>query len=192
MSKKSMIDFRDLPLSEDDRHRVGQSIRTQSFQKGETIFNCGDVCTDIYLIRTGMVKLGYCTLDGKELIKSFITEGGVFGSLYSQLTGKGATYGAIALEEVEVDTLSYSVLAALGKNNPELQSVLLSFFQQLALSKEIREYEFLCLSAQDRYQRFCEQNQNILSRIHQADLALYLGITPVALSRLKHRMRSVD
>lgn len=187
-----MIDFRDLPLSEDDRHRVGQSIRTQSFQKGETIFNCGDVCTDIYLIRTGMVKLGYCTLDGKELIKSFITEGGVFGSLYSQLTGKGATYGAIALEEVEVDTLSYSVLAALGKNNPELQSVLLSFFQQLALSKEIREYEFLCLSAQDRYQRFCEQNQNILSRIHQADLALYLGITPVALSRLKHRMRSVD
>lgn len=187
-----MIDFRDLPVSEDDRHRVGQSIRTQSFQKGETIFNCGDVCTDIYLIRTGMVKLGYCTLDGKELIKSFITEGGVFGSLYSQLTGKGATYSAIALEDVEVDTLSYSVLAALGKNNPELQSVLLSFFQQLALSKEIREYEFLCLSAQDRYQRFCEQNQAILSRINQADLALYLGITPVALSRLKHRNRSVD
>mgnify|MGYP000029324209 FL=1 len=182
-----MIDFRALPVSEGDRHRLGQSIRVQAFKRGTTIFNSGEVCTDIYLIRSGLVKLDYCTRDGKELIKSFIAEGEVFGSLYSQLTGKGATYSAVALEDVEVDMLSYSVLEALCKNNPELQNVLLSFFQQLALSKEIREYEFLCLSAQDRYQSFCDQNPDLVTRIRQADLALYLGITPVALSRLKHR-----
>lgn len=181
------MDFRELPLPESERHRIHQSIRMQSFQKGESIFNIGDVCTDVYLIRTGMVKLSYCTLDGKELIKSFIAEGGVFGSLSSQLTGQGANYGAIALEPVEVDMLNYSILATLASNHLELQQALLSFFQQLALSKEIREYEFLCLSAQERYQRFCEENKPILSRINQADLALYLGITPVALSRLKHR-----
>lgn len=182
-----MIDFRALPVSEDEKYRVGQSIRPQVFKKGATIFNNGEVCTDVYLIRSGLVKLGYCTRDGKELIKSFIAEGGVFGSLYSQLTGKGATYSAVALEDVEVDTLSYSILEALCRNNPELRNLLLSFFQQLALSKEMREYEFLCLSAQDRYQSFCDRNLDLVARIKQADLALYLGITPVALSRLKHR-----
>lgn len=187
MSKKPIIDFRALPVSDEDKHRAGQSIRAQSFKKGEAVFKSGEVCTNIYLIRSGLVKLSYWTRDGKELIKSFIAEGGVFGSLYSQLTGKGATYSAIALEDVEVDTLSYSIMEALSKNNPDLQNVLLSFFQQLALFKETREYEFLCLSVQDRYQSFCDQNIDLVKRIKQADLALYLGITPVALSRLKHR-----
>lgn len=186
------MDFGDLPLSQDDRQRVARAIRTRIYQKGETIFNSGDVCTDVYLVRSGLVKLSYCTFHGKELIKSFISEGGLFGSLTSQLTGQGATYGAFALEPVKIDALNHALLGELGRNNLELQQVLLGFFQQLALSKEVREYELLCLSAQERYQRFCEQNQSILARIHQADLALHLGVTPVALSRLKRRKEALQ
>lgn len=187
MPIKTTIDFRALPIPADARRRVAQSIRAVSFRKGEAVFGTGEVCTSIFLVRSGLVKLSYWTRDGKEFIKSFIAEGGVFGSLHSQLTGKGATYSAIALEDVEADTLNYAVLASLGQDNPELQNILLGFFQQLALSKEMREYEFLCLSALDRYRNFCDRSPELVKRIKQADLALYLGITPVALSRLKHR-----
>jgi CRP/FNR family transcriptional regulator, anaerobic regulatory protein len=190
LSEKHTIDFRALAASGVDKHRVGQSLRVQFFKKGEAIFKSGEVCTNVYLIRSGLVKLSYWTRDGKELIKSFIDEGGIFGSLYSQLTGKGSTYSAIALEDVEIDTLSYSILETLCRDNPDFQSALLGFFQQLALSKEIREYEFLCLSAQERYQNFCTYNLDLAKRIKQVDMALYLGITPVALSRLKHRKTS--
>lgn len=190
MQKKPLFDIQSLPLSDKEKILVQQASRPLHFGKDDTVFIQGDVCRDIYIIRTGLVKLSYTTLNGKELIKSFITEGGLFGSLYSQITGEGSTYSATALEALHVDVMDFSVLQDISDHNQELQKVFLHFFQQLALAKEIREYELLCLSAQQRYEKFCAQNPQLLTRLKQADLALYLGITPIALSRLKHRAKT--
>ncbi len=187
MLKKPLFDIQSLPLSEEEKTLVQKASRPLHFDKGSPVFIQGDVCRNIYIIRTGLVKLSYTTSNGKELIKSFITEGGLFGSLYSQITGEGSTYGAIALEQLHVDMMDFSVLQGIAEYNQELQKVFLHFFQQLALAKEIREYELLCLTAQQRYEKFCLHNPQLVTRLKQADLALYLGITPIALSRLKHR-----
>ena len=176
-----------MPLTEQERENVSASVKTACFNKGDVVFKQGELCQRIYYIRTGLVKLSYLTLEGKELIKSFIDEGQMFGSLSSQLTGKASTFSAIALEDLHVDVLEYTVLREVIENNAAMQKILLQFFQQLALKKEIREYELLCLSAQQRYEKICEESPDIVARIKQADLALYLGITPIALSRLKHR-----
>ena len=59
---------------------------------------------------------------------------------------------------------------------------------ELAMKKERREYEFLCLSAEDRYRLIREREPTMLGRVTQNDIARYLGITPVALSRIKSRL----
>ncbi|MDH5232185.1 MAG: Crp/Fnr family transcriptional regulator [Gammaproteobacteria bacterium] len=187
MTTISLLDLQALPLTGEAKSKIQKSLNKLSFNKDQTIFHQGEVCTSLYFIRSGLVKLSYITTEGKELIKSFIAEGGMFGSLYSQLTGEGSTFNATALEDLAVDVLDYTALIQAGENSLEMQKIFVNFFQQLALSKEMREYEFLCLSAQQRYKKFCEQYPQIVSRIRQADLALYLGITPIALSRLKHR-----
>jgi len=56
-----------------------------------------------------------------------------------------------------------------------------------SMKKERREYEFLCLSAEERYQLIREQTPDLLDRVTQNDIARYLGITPVALSRIRAR-----
>ena len=99
----------------------------------------------------------------------------------------GSTFTAVSLEDVEVQVLPYSVLEAMIDDIPVLQKFVMNLFRNLALKKEMREYEFLCLSAEERYHRFLEQNSDIAKRIAQQELARYLGITPIALSRLKHR-----
>ena len=43
-----------------------------------------------------------------------------------------------------------------------------------------------------RYRRFWEERKDLLSRIKQKDLASYLGITLVSLSRLKKRIEEED
>ena len=179
--------FESLPISESDKVLVKQSVRQLSFNKSDTIFRQGEVCTEIYLIHSGLVKLSYLTLEGKEFIKSFIPDGVMFGPLYSLMNGGGSTFSAVALEDLEVEALEFSVLQELIGNYPVLQKFILSFFQQLVLKKEMREYELLCLSAQQRYEKFCQQSPAIVERVKQADLALYLGVTPIALSRMKHR-----
>lgn len=62
------------------------------------------------------------------------------------------------------------------------------FLLALAMKKEQREYEFLCLSAAERYLLFCQREAELVPRLSQLDIARYLGITPVALSRIRRRL----
>ena len=53
------------------------------------------------------------------------------------------------------------------------------------VGKEQREYEFLQLSAEERYVQFCRERKEHLSHVPLHQIASYIGITPVALSRIR-------
>ena len=77
------------------------------------------------------------------------------------------------------------------KLNPkEISNLMIEALFNLSIKKEQREYEFLCLSAPERYSIFKEKQPDLIERITQNDLARYLGITPVALSRIINRDNS--
>ena len=59
-----------------------------------------------------------------------------------------------------------------------------------AMKKEKREFEFLCLSPETRYRQLAQNSPALLNRITQNDLAKYLGVTAVGLSRIKKRVMS--
>ena len=58
----------------------------------------------------------------------------------------------------------------------------------MGLKKELREHDLLCLSAEERYRNFLNDSPALVERITQMDMARYLGITPIALSRIKGRL----
>jgi CRP-like cAMP-binding protein len=61
------------------------------------------------------------------------------------------------------------------------------FLALLALKKERREASFLLLDAGERYEAFLEDFADLVPRLPQYHIASYLGITPVALSRIRSR-----
>ena len=59
--------------------------------------------------------------------------------------------------------------------------------------RERRQYQLLTMSADERLDQFLKDYPNLGGRVSQKDLAAYLGITPVSLSRLRgkrHQERS--
>jgi CRP-like cAMP-binding protein len=58
------------------------------------------------------------------------------------------------------------------------------------IEKERRERELLTQSAEARYQALLEDSPKLLDKVKQKDIARYLGITPVALSRIRGRSKS--
>lgn len=187
--QKSVFDrLQDLQLTDCQRKTLAADMREQRLAKGEVVFSQGDETHYLYALVSGLVKLVYYTPDGKELIKSFIQEGDLFGSLVSQMGLGGSTFSAVCLEDCTVQLLPYKTLEKCVDGNLALKDFTIQLFRNLALKKEIREYEFLCLSAEARYKRFLKKHPEIVQRIAQQDLARYLGITPIALSRLKHRL----
>ena len=163
---------------------IGKPIE---LKKGELIFKQGDLDTSIYIVRSGLLKAYYLTLDGKELVKSFIPEGEFIGSLIACSTNEACTFSLMCLEDCSILRAQFIDLQNASINNPEFSNSVINSLLHLAIKKERREFEFLCLSASERYALFKQRNPELIERITQNDIARYLGITPVALSRIKRQ-----
>jgi CRP-like cAMP-binding protein len=167
---------------------AGQHI---CYSKGEHIFQCGDNDTNIYIIKSGIAKAYYVTAEGKEFIKSFIAEGSMIACMQAFLEGKESNFSLVALEDCDVLRISKAIFMKFMENTSYVSEIN-TFLVNLALKKEQREFDFLCLSATERYQNFRTANPTMESRVTQVDIARYLGITPVALSRIRRDLNGTD
>ena len=145
------------------------SIREKSYAADGTIVQQGDHAPQIFFLKSGLVKLVYLTPDGREFIKSFIDAGALVGSLVSLLEGGAATFSIICLEPAKVEMIPYAVLARLADQDGAILRFISALYQNLALRKEIREHDFLCLTAAQRYRNFLQNQPNLAGRITPAD-----------------------
>lgn len=161
----------------------------RQFPKGSFLFRQGARGGNLFFIQSGLVKAYYETLDGKEFIKSFLTEGEFIASMQAIVAGNPNSFTVLTLEDsVAVEVPKEAVLNQFF-NNPAFTDILNSMLLRLAAKKERREYELLCMSAEERYLLLCEREAKLLERLSQNDIARYLGITPVALSRIRKRVK---
>ena len=165
-----------------------ESGEMRALVRSEHLFRQGECDGALYHVATGFLKAYYVTEDGKEQIKSFIPAGSFIGNLTAAATGCANTFSLMALEECKLVKFSFEDMRKLAETNLEVASRMNDLLLGLAMKKERREYELLCLSAEDRYLELTRSMPDLFDRVTQQDIALYLGITPVALSRIKKRL----
>jgi len=182
--------FYDAGVPQERLAELEAAIHTQSLNAGEYLMHQGETSPSLYFIAEGLVKMFYITKDGKEFIKSFLPEGSFAGSLVSQFENGESTFSIVCLEPIKAEVVPFKLVENLFASCPEASLFGFRFFQTLALKKEKREFSFLCQSPEERYRMFIEENPQLAARITQADIARYLGITPVALSRIKGRQKT--
>ncbi len=157
-------------------------------QRGQHLFHQGDKDKSIYLVRSGLLKAYYLSDDGKEFIKSFLLPGDMIGSLKGIMGHGGCSFSLVCLEPAELTCIDYDILYAHSRKDLNLANSMVDFLLSFAMKKETREFEFLCLSPEERYQLLLEKTPDLFDRVTQNDIARYLGVTPVGLSRIKKRV----
>ena len=155
---------------------------------GAHLFRQGDPDASLYVIQKGFLKAYYILEDGKEQIKSFIGTGDVIGSISAVYAKELCSFSLLCLEDTRVIRLPFDALFSVSSTDLQMANDLIVILLKFARKKEQREYELLCLSAEDRYRLLVEQTSELLQRTTQENVAKYLGITPVALSRIKKRL----
>jgi CRP-like cAMP-binding protein len=157
--------------------------------KGQMLFEEGQPHARIHVLRLGLVKTVYRDAEGREWVQDFFGEGAFLCSLTSLTPGGVASYGCEALEPCEVERIDYPWLEAMSVQHPMWQRALLHGWKDYATRRELRERELLTLSPASRYAAFMAQRPGLAARVPQQDLARYLGITPVSLSRIRGRLK---
>ncbi len=163
-------------------------LRRREVARGKHVWRQGEVTRDVFLVEKGLVKLYYVTVDGNERIKSFVTDGELFGSRISQVYRQGSPFAAVCLESTQLLVADYDPFRQALMTNAQRMAWLFNLTEQTSLKKELREYHLLCLSAQERYEAFLADEPELARRLSQADTARYLGITAIALSRIRRRL----
>ncbi|TMO83578.1 Crp/Fnr family transcriptional regulator [Pseudoalteromonas spongiae] len=163
----------------------------QSLEKGQHVFYQGDSSNCLYFVKSGLLKAYYLSDDGKETIKSFIQCNNVIGSISAVTANTHCTFNLIALAPSELIRFNFNDLQHCIAQSHTLAQNVIAMLLNHSMKKEQREFEFLMLPAEERYTRFKEKEPELVNRLTQNDIAKYLGITPVALSRIKHRTTGV-
>ncbi|MDN4504426.1 Crp/Fnr family transcriptional regulator [Alteromonadaceae bacterium BrNp21-10] len=161
-----------------------------SYAKGEHVFRQGDNDEFLYFIQSGFLKAYYLSMDGKEQVKSFLSPNSVIGSLLSCYSKQHCSFSLLCLEQASLVKIPFDLLHNLSQQDITLANELQHYLLMLAMKKEKREYELLCLPAEQRYRQLQAEMPELFNQVTQKDIAHYLGITNVALSRIKKRLHA--
>lgn len=167
---------------------TAEHVRIVQVAQGGTLFEMGEVHPYVYVIRRGCVKTVYRQPDGEEWVQDFLAEGAFFGSVTALVPGGRCSYACEALEDTELERLDYAWIERVAQHDAVWRIALLHGWKDYATRKEWREHDLLTLSPQARYEAIVAKDPSLASRVPQKDLARYLGITPVSLSRIRKRL----
>jgi CRP-like cAMP-binding protein len=160
------------------------------FVGGDHVFHQGDKNGFVYVLIEGLLKAYYLSHDGEETIKSFIQPGELIGSLTSVYMKETCSFSLVCLQDSSLVQLDFDEIQRLVQKDLRLANEFIEQLLKFGMKKEQREKDFLTLSAEQRYQLLMETSSSLLESVRQKDIARYLGITPVALSRIRRRLNS--
>lgn len=159
----------------------------RSLPKGGTAFAPGDRTGDVYLLLEGLMRLVYTTEDGSDWIKSFIIDCGVFSGSGASDTA-GDSYGAEAVEPCRFVRLPRAFVVDLVARDEDVRIAYASFQAWVIARKQAREAALLTLAPEARLRAIQTHAAPVAARLPQGDIARFIGVTPVALSRIKRRI----
>ena len=175
--------------SESERDKVKPYCSYREFQKDEYLHQSGDIGEKVFFICSGLVRFFYITEDGKEHNKSFSKENQFAGALQFSFDPQPSRFYIQALEPTQVLGISLDGLNALYTQSIAWANLGRLYMETLAVRKTNREAEFLLDTAETRYQTFLSQDPELAERLPLYHIASYLGITDVALSRIRRRIK---
>jgi CRP-like cAMP-binding protein len=163
-------------------------LEPREFAAGDMLFRPGGTDARLHFLRQGLVRYYYLTDEGRELNHTFANEGGLVGCLPVFLGTGSCDMTVEALEPVSTLVVPAEIFQEPGSHPDYWQQVKLRLVEFVALRKNAREAEFLRDSAETRYRKFVTVFGPVAARIPKYHIASYLGITPVALSRIRKRI----
>jgi len=166
---------------------VAAGLRAVALREKESAFRENELCRNVYVVRSGLLKQVYTSEDGVESIKSFAREGEPFACPVA-LSGGTTTFASVAIEPSVVEAVDWRVVERLGEADLSWQKAIRFAFQHLAELKVRRERELLMLTPEQLYRQFASAAPRLAERIPQKDLAAFLGVTPVGLNRIIRRV----
>ncbi len=175
-------------ISSSELSVIDEIFKLSIIKKNEFFIRAGENPDRFGIIISGLFRYFYIDNKGTEYTKYFAIENDLLISYSAILSGEVSKFYIESLENSEILISSYKKFNALTQNSLSWNKIARKLIEQQYIKKEIREYRFLFNDAKTRYLHFLEDYPGLIDRVKHYHIASYLGITPVALSRIRKKI----
>lgn len=147
------------------------------------------ICSDLFVVKTGLLRAVFTTQQGKEFSKEFYWENDIIFGMRSLIEFSPLPYSVISEEQCDLFKIPKEAYLALVSKYPSWKDYHIRQLEQHLLHKEFKEELLLLHSNEQKVQRVYEIYPQFVKRIPATLVASYLGLTPVSLSRIKKRLK---
>lgn len=161
-------------------------LKPRAFKKGQVINKEEQICKKLFFIDKGLVKHYYHQKDRIFILK-FFAENQFFTVLDSFTNQTPSKFITIALEDTETTGLDHTDFIELCEKHHSFETFARKLFAMAAIVNLKRIKEMFDAESAELYAEFIKENNHLLNRLKLGDIASYLGISQVTLSRIRSK-----
>jgi CRP-like cAMP-binding protein len=177
-------------IPSDQWSHIESRLHVRRYEEGEILLRQGEAAAKIFFVCQGLLKTTILEKSGSQYTKGFVWENGLAAPYVAILTARPANLGILALEQSQVLEIPAELIPKLYQNHMCWQELGRKIAEALLVERERREYQFVAWNATERYEAFTREYPELLRRVPLYEIASYLGITPVALSKIRAKKAS--
>lgn len=179
-------------IIEEDVDAVLSLVSFRRFEHGDCFVRLGEVNSHVFFVIRGLFKAYYFDENDNEVIINFYPENSLTGNWHSTLLNEASKLCIEALEPTLIVQASLNDVDELVKDSARLLRAYNDILKRKLIASLENIWENMNEKPETRYLKLQREKPDLLHRLTQKDIASYLGVTPVSLSRIKKRLMTKD
>ncbi|RLD28037.1 MAG: hypothetical protein DRI75_08000 [Bacteroidetes bacterium] len=176
-------------LSEETFDKLQRLGKFKRIKANTTVARTGEIPTKYYFLVSGLMRAYYDSECGKVFTKNIFSPISFVASFTALINKNPSKLTYETLTDCKLYEFDYSEIINLCNTDISVSMLYSRILEQIFIGYEKRSLELLSLNATQRYLKLRERIPNIDDLIPQFQIASYLSITPVQLSRIRKNIK---
>ncbi|MBS9463564.1 Crp/Fnr family transcriptional regulator [Flagellimonas sp. 389] len=168
--------------------KIDGLLTLETFKKGEIFIQNTKHNEKEYFLLDGVCKSYLVNPDGDEITISLFTENTILSPQSIRTSKNISNLNFKAITDITLASMNAEAFENLRIVNREIRNFGNAVLQNELISKVEKEIGLASLTAKERLIRFRRKHPLLENRIPHTDIASYLGITTISLSRLRKEL----
>ena len=157
--------------------------------KGSYFIREGQIPRKFAFVDEGLFHCLYTDEKGNEFTKSLVTDGQLLASYSAMIAQEPSKMLVEAIEDSSIFEINYAHWIELQKRHECWKNLIIALLEKELRTKDQLDAELYLLEPAERYLHFQTTRPDLEQRLKQQQVASYLGVTAILLSKMRGKKR---
>lgn len=160
----------------------------KTYKNKTLLLQSGEIADCTYFVNSGILRSFAITDHIIEHVLHFACQGWWIGDMYSYISGNPGHLFLEVIEDAQLVIITKKNQELLYKEIPKLERFFRILAENSLVAHQERLMNNLSLTAEERFEKFCNNYPSLIQNVPQKHIASYIGVTPEFFSKMKARL----